>query len=206
MRVLFEKVLWQVAQANSQTAKTKPAGNKRMEDILRKREAMAGRLTLGLIGAITISSVAFAGYAIQGGVARSDFPMAVPSLGSAAANGERRIAFRAKDQEDPSVTGSIPQASRDEAKPQQDYAAAESADRNSGRGYVVRKILRRGALVEGPSGMQEVSPGSFLPGAGRVISIFKSDGGWVVVTSETVIREGAMLGLGTASSAQRGAS
>ncbi|MCB8820143.1 hypothetical protein [Microvirga rosea] len=203
MRVLFEKVLWQVAQANRQEKKGGRRNNKRMEDILRKRDAMAGRVALGLVGVIALSSMSFAGYAIQVGVSRSDFPMAVPSLG-AASNGDGRIAFRSKDQ-DPTVTGSIPNGAVSD-KFRQDSAAVDLTDRNSGRGYVVKKILRRSALVEGPNGTQEVTPGSFLPGAGRVVSIFRSENGWVVVTSETIIREGAVLGLGTASNAERGSS
>jgi hypothetical protein len=202
MRVPFEKVLWQVVRANSRTTDTERPRNLRMEDILRRRDAFAGRIALGLVCTLAVSSMAFAGYALQGGVGRSDFPMAVPSLPSDAPNNEGRIAFRFKDQ-DPITTGSIGITSpAADDTPQQD-AAADAADQNSGRGYVLRKILRRSALVEGPSGMREVTPGSVLPGAGRVVSIFRSRSGWVVVTSETIIREGAVLGLGTASNATR---
>jgi hypothetical protein len=43
------------------------------------------------------------------------------------------------------------------------------------------------ALVEGPDGLREVAPGAVLPGAGEVLAIQRSDTGWVVVTSETII-------------------
>lgn len=202
MRVPFEKVLWQVVRTNSRTGDADRSRSPRMEDILRRRDAFAGRVALGLVCTLAISSVAFAGYAFQVGVGGSDFPMAVPSLPGEVPSNENRIAFRFKDQ-DPITTGSIgatPPAADEKA--QQD-PVANAADKNSGRGYVLRKILRRSALVEGPGGMREVTAGSVLPGAGRVVSIFKSGSGWVVVTSETIIREGPVLGLGTASGTSR---
>ncbi|WP_194164651.1 hypothetical protein [Microvirga thermotolerans] len=166
-----------------------------MEDILRKRDAFAGRIALGIGCALALSSIAFAGYAIRGGLPRSDFPMAVPSLHAAVQGDDERVAFRVKET-DPVVTGSIGRTAPADSPASNTAVADES---NPGRGYVLRKVLRRGALVEGPDGLREVSPGTFLPGAGRVISIFRSESGWVVVTSETVIREGAVLGLGNAS-------
>lgn len=203
MRVIFEKVLWQVARADAQTAAAQPRkagrpGN-RMEDIIRKRDAFAGRIVLALGCTLAVSSIAFAGYAIQGGVERSNFPMAVPSLTSAS-HGESRVAYKTRVRE-PAVTGSVDIRSEKIA-----HNAAGPDEVDSGRGYVLRKVLRRGALVEGPDGLREVGPGSFLPGAGRVISVFRAETGWVVVTSETVIREGAVLGTGTSLMASRDAS
>jgi hypothetical protein len=55
------------------------------------------------------------------------------------------------------------------------------------RNYVLREVFRGGALVEGRQGMIEIYPGAELPGAGRVRSVERRDGKWVVVTSAGVI-------------------
>ena len=38
------------------------------------------------------------------------------------------------------------------------------------------------ALIEGPEGLWWVTPGMTLPGIGQIISIERSDAGWVVLT------------------------
>lgn len=53
--------------------------------------------------------------------------------------------------------------------------------------YVLRDVFRGGALVESRHGLMEVFPGVQLPGAGRVRSVEKRDGRWVVVTTTGVI-------------------
>jgi hypothetical protein len=55
------------------------------------------------------------------------------------------------------------------------------------RGYVLREVFRGGALVESRYGVMEVFPGAQLPGAGRVRSVEKRDGRWVVVTTAGLI-------------------
>lgn len=50
-------------------------------------------------------------------------------------------------------------------------------------GWVVRDVRRGIALIEGRYGYIEVEPGDTLPGGGRIESIRKQDGRWVVVTS-----------------------
>lgn len=54
-------------------------------------------------------------------------------------------------------------------------------------GWVVRDVRRGIALVEGRYGYIEVETGDTLPGVGRVESIRKQDGRWMVVTSRGVI-------------------
>jgi hypothetical protein len=54
-------------------------------------------------------------------------------------------------------------------------------------GWVVRDVRRGIALVEGRYGYVEVETGDMLPGVGRVESIRKQDGRWIVVTSRGLI-------------------
>ncbi|MBM3607319.1 MAG: hypothetical protein FJX29_02530 [Alphaproteobacteria bacterium] len=54
-------------------------------------------------------------------------------------------------------------------------------------GYVLREVYRGVALVEGRNGFIEVHPGDVLPGAGRVRSIERRGGKWIVVTANGVI-------------------
>jgi hypothetical protein len=53
--------------------------------------------------------------------------------------------------------------------------------------YVVREVADGVALIEGPDGLREVWPGRGIPGAGKVTSIEKQAGKWVVITSEGLI-------------------
>ena len=53
--------------------------------------------------------------------------------------------------------------------------------------WVLRGVHDGTALVEGAQGLREVAPGSVLPGAGRVKSIERHGGNWVVITTAGVI-------------------
>jgi hypothetical protein len=53
--------------------------------------------------------------------------------------------------------------------------------------YVLREVADGVALIEGPDGLREVWPGRGIPGAGKVTSIEKQAGKWVVITSEGLI-------------------
>jgi hypothetical protein len=53
--------------------------------------------------------------------------------------------------------------------------------------WVLRGVHDGTALVEGAQGLREVTPGSVLPGAGRVKSIERHGGEWVVITTAGVI-------------------
>jgi len=81
----------------------------------------------------------------------------------------------------PEVTGSIP-----EPKPGEGLGVGKSA---IVEGWVLRDIYRGRALVEGlRSGVIfEVGPGSTIPGLGRVETITRQDGRWMVVTPKGLI-------------------
>jgi hypothetical protein len=53
--------------------------------------------------------------------------------------------------------------------------------------YVLREVADGVALIEGPDGLREVWPGRGVPGAGKVTSIERQAGKWVVITSDGVI-------------------
>lgn len=75
----------------------------------------------------------------------------------------------------PETTGSIKEAA---APPKPSVLA----------GWALRDIYNGRALVEGRNGaLFEVGPGSSLPGVGRVASIKRQDGKWVVVTPKGII-------------------
>jgi len=53
--------------------------------------------------------------------------------------------------------------------------------------FVLRRVYDGAALIEGRNGIIEVEPGSTAPGLGRIESIKRQDGRWVVVTSRGLI-------------------
>ncbi|HKS62305.1 MAG TPA: hypothetical protein VJT13_11435 [Xanthobacteraceae bacterium] len=55
-------------------------------------------------------------------------------------------------------------------------------------GFVLRRVYDGAALIEGRDGMIEVEPGMVAPGLGRVESIKREDGRWVVVTARGIVR------------------
>jgi hypothetical protein len=58
------------------------------------------------------------------------------------------------------------------------------------RNYSIEAVQGGMALVDGRYGLQQVAPGDFIPGAGRVLRIERRGGNWVVVTSRGVIGSG----------------
>ena len=58
------------------------------------------------------------------------------------------------------------------------------------RNYSIEAVRGGMALVDGRNGLQQVAPGDFIPGAGRVLRIERRGGNWVVVTSRGVIGSG----------------
>jgi hypothetical protein len=160
----FEKILRQLAA--QETPQVRKAFLK-----ARTRQVRKERIAFGVGVVLAAGSAGFASYALEGRISFGPLPSVLPPLSSAA---PVNLALASHRTLDPDTTGSLPQ----------DGNARSGVP---GRGYVVRQVLPGAALVEGPDGMQAVSPGSVLPGAGRILSIKQSDQGWVVVTSETVI-------------------
>jgi hypothetical protein len=62
------------------------------------------------------------------------------------------------------------------------------------RDYSVEAVQGGIAVVDGRNGPQEVAPGDFIPGAGRVLRIERRGGAWFVVTSRGVIGRGQPSG------------
>jgi hypothetical protein len=55
-------------------------------------------------------------------------------------------------------------------------------------GWVLRDVYRGNAILQGRMGaMVEVAPGDMLPGLGRIESIRRQDGRWIVLTSRGII-------------------
>lgn len=54
-------------------------------------------------------------------------------------------------------------------------------------GWVLREVFDGAAMVESRHGLYEVVPGANLPGLGRVQTIRRQDGRWVVVTPKGII-------------------
>jgi hypothetical protein len=55
------------------------------------------------------------------------------------------------------------------------------------QGWVLRRVYDGAALIEGRDGIIEVEPGIVAPGLGRIESIKRHDGRWVVVTSRGLV-------------------
>lgn len=93
----------------------------------------------------------------------------------------------------PETTGSV------NDRRERDVARAEPAEqppenpRDAGgqivRNWTVREVVRGVALLEGRQGMIEVVRGARAPGMGRVRSIERRDGQWVVVTDRGIVVE-----------------
>jgi len=75
-------------------------------------------------------------------------------------------------------------AARAQPYAENDFAGAP---RRLLRDYAVEAVQGGMALVDGRYGPQQVAPGDFLPGAGRVLRIERRGGDWVVLTSNGVI-------------------
>ncbi|HET7681374.1 MAG TPA: hypothetical protein VFK79_14725 [Xanthobacteraceae bacterium] len=90
---------------------------------------------------------------------------------------EKRITANAEAARD--VTGSVPERTTAAVKDQSKPVIVE--------GWVLRDIYRGRALVENRHALYEVGPGGNLPGIGKVETITRQDGRWVVVTPKGLI-------------------
>lgn len=91
----------------------------------------------------------------------------------------------------PSPPAPLPKLAAPPAKPDPgvSYETTGSIERTKPvlRSYLVRGVRDGFALVDGEDGMLSVSPGDFLPGAGRVQKIERRGHGWAVLTTNGVI-------------------
>jgi hypothetical protein len=79
------------------------------------------------------------------------------------------------------TTGPMPEA------PSPPVSTASSETDSVVDGWVLRNVSGGSALVEGRPGLIQVMPGDSLPGVGRVETIKREDGRWVVVTARGLI-------------------
>lgn len=90
----------------------------------------------------------------------------------------------------PETTGSV---SRDPAPAAADAKPRDERTLDAGgqivRNWTVREVVRGVALLEGRHGMIEVVRGARAPGMGRIRSIERRDGQWVVVTDRGLVIE-----------------
>ena len=61
------------------------------------------------------------------------------------------------------------------------------AETNKIPNWILREVIDGTAILQGPRGIIEVSTGDLIPGVGRVQSIAKKGGRWIVATSKGVI-------------------
>ena len=64
---------------------------------------------------------------------------------------------------------------------------ALTAETNKIPNWILREVIDGTAILQGPRGIIEVSTGDLIPGVGRVQSIAKKGGRWIVATSKGVI-------------------
>lgn len=103
------------------------------------------------------------------------------------AEAEKRQPERQARAEDPATTGSVSRDAREpEAKPAEPAAKIV-------RNWTVRDVTRGVALLEGRNGLIEVVRGARAPGMGRIRSIERRDGQWVVVTDRGLVLERSEL-------------
>lgn len=108
----------------------------------------------------------------------------------------------AAKRDEPETTGSVgrdPRRAADQqaaARPETPAQPVQDASRDAPkvvRNWQVRDVQHGIALLEGRDGMIEVMRGSRAPGMGRVRSIERRDGQWVVVTDKGVVLEREQL-------------
>jgi hypothetical protein len=94
---------------------------------------------------------------------------------------DRNTTIAAQTAADPGITGSIP-TTVPPVPPLPARAQPAIVD-----GWVLRSVQNGTALIQGRIGLVEVEPGDRLPDLGRIETIRRQDGRWVVVTSRGLI-------------------
>jgi hypothetical protein len=192
MGIRFDKVLEQVARAGNvkepvSTAEQRERKVQRIEESIRAREAVGDRIVMCLGLALTLSAIGLPVYAVHFSEGYTYLKTAATdtSIGRAVtATATRTVDLN------PATTGSLTKADVELTAGHKGDAAAQSATRGAQfQRYVVHRATGGSALIEGPDGLWWVTPGMTLPGIGQVISIERSDAGWVVLTTETMITQ-----------------
>jgi hypothetical protein len=192
MGIRFDKVLEQVAMAGNgkvpvSTAEKRERKVQRIEESIRAREAVGDRIVMCLGLALTLSAIGLPVYALHLSDGYTYLKTAVTdtTAGRAVtANSTRSVDLS------PATTGSLSKKDIEPAAGQKRDAAAQTASRGvQFQRYVVHRATGGSALIEGPDGLWWVTPGMTLPGIGQIISIERSDAGWVVLTTETMITQ-----------------
>ena len=192
MGVRFDKVLEQVAKAgqarSGATVDPQERKVRRLEDLIRAREAVGDRIVMCLGLALTLSAVALPVYAVY----LSDGYAYLQSAGSGLqmSKGAEAKHARAPDLS-PATTGSLNRQKNVEpvVQAKTDKALLAIDRKSQFQRYVIHRATSESALIEGPDGVWWVTPGMTLPGIGQIISIERSDNGWAVLTSETLISQ-----------------
>jgi hypothetical protein len=192
MGIRFDKVLEQVARAGNvkghvSTAEQREQKVQRIEESIRAREAAGDRIVMCLGLALTVSAIGLPVYALHLSEGYTYLKSAVTdtTIGRAVtANSTRSVDLS------PATTGSLTKKDAELAPVHKVDAAAQSVSRRAKfQRYVLHRATGESALIEGPEGLWWVTPGMTLPGIGQVISIERSDAGWVVLTTETMITQ-----------------
>ena len=192
MGIRFDKVFEQVARAaHAKGAAVERRAQKvqRLEELIRAKEAMGDRIVICLGLVLALSAVALPVYALNFSDGHSYLHIAD---GSTATGKGTNTAQARTSETSPATTGSLGRPARET-----DLAPGnkgETATRVLARAaqfqrYVIHRATGESALIEGPEGLWWVTPGMTLPGIGQVISIERSDAGWVVLTTETMITQ-----------------
>ncbi|MCG7392011.1 hypothetical protein MHY87_03735 [Microvirga sp. ACRRW] len=161
---------------------------RRLEELIRAKEASGDRIVIGIGAALVVSSMALPVYA---SFVRDPY-IYLPSVGGSIASLSNMTAERMQL---PSLSDAKP-VKKESAITRSSGQGGKSANAGQGAGtaafarYVIHRATEASALIEGPSGLWWVTPGMKIPGAGQILSIEHSDAGWAVVTSETTITEG----------------
>ncbi len=190
MGVRFDKVLEQVARAGQADNGAAPIDSRerkvrRLEELIRAREAVGDRIVMCLGLALTLSAVALPVYAVY----LSDGYAYLQSAGNGLLMSKGAPALQARSGDlSPATTGSL-NRQKDADHASNDKALLAIDRQSQFQRYVIHRATSESALIEGPEGVWWVTPGMTLPGIGQIISIERSDNGWVVLTSETMISQ-----------------
>jgi hypothetical protein len=195
MGIRFDKVLEQVARAGHAGSEVSPIESRerkvrRLEDLIRAKEAMGDRIVMCLGLALSLSAIGLPVYAFH----FSDGYAYPQSAGSGVLVSGTSVAGQSRAVDlSPATTGSLNREARSTEPTQRRQGEAGATDgRTRFQRYVIHRATSESALIEGPEGLWWVTPGMTIPGIGQILSIERSDNGWSVLTSETMITQPPM--------------